>query len=163
MPEQPDFFALFGIAPTLHTDPAALRRKFYELSRQHHPDRFSAGDAAAQKAALQMMARLNEAYNTLRNEDALLGYVLRREGVLQEDEHYQLSPDFLMEMMELNETLSDEGGEQALQDAMTRWQQELEPLRARFEVGGRDAELMAGLKEAYFRKKYLLRITGRLA
>jgi molecular chaperone HscB len=164
MPEQPDFFALFGIAPTLTTDAAALRKKFYGLSRQYHPDRFSSQDAAAQTEALAMTARLNEAYRTLSHEELLLGYVLRREGVLQDEEHYQLPAEFLMEMMELNEQLSEgEEGAQPLADAMAEWERGMAPLRVRYEQGERSAELLAAMKDYYFRKKYLQRIQGRLA
>jgi len=164
MPAAPDFFTLFGITPTLCPDAAALRRKFYALSRQYHPDRFPTDDAQAQLEALSMSAQLNEAYRTLTDEDALLGYALRREGALQTDEHYQLPAEFLMEMMELNETLGEgEEGAQPLEDAMQAWERGMAPLRARYEKGERGEALLAALKDYYFRKKYLRRITGRLA
>ncbi|MBS1616648.1 MAG: DnaJ domain-containing protein [Bacteroidetes bacterium] len=163
MPSDTDFFVLFGITPTLSMDTTALRKKFYELSRQYHPDRIPAEDQAAQTEALSLTAQLNIAYRTLSDEDALLGYALRREGVLQEDEHYQLPPDFLMEMMELNEALETDSGKRAFEEACANWAAGIAPLRLQYEHGERNEPLLKGLKDFYFRKKYLNRITGRLA
>ena len=33
-----DYFAVFGLPRKLGVDAEALQRRFYELSRQHHPD-----------------------------------------------------------------------------------------------------------------------------
>ena len=33
-----DYFALFGFAPGLNIDEEALRRRYFELSRELHPD-----------------------------------------------------------------------------------------------------------------------------
>lgn len=163
MPPATDYFALFDILPSLSIDTIALRKKFYELNKQYHPDRISAQDEAAQTEALAISAQLNIAYRTLSDEDALLGYVLRREGVLQDDEHYQLPPEFLMEMMELNEALDSESGKEAYEEARTNWTAGIAPLRRQYEHGQRDEPVLKALKDFYFRKKYLNRIKGRLA
>src|ERR1044072_6982503 len=107
MAEQPDYFALYGISPTLSPDATDLRRKYYDLSRRYHPDRYSAGDSSAQTEALRMASQVNEGYRILGDENALLGYVLQYVGVLQPEEHYKLPPEFLMEMMELNEAVGN--------------------------------------------------------
>lgn len=163
MPSAPDFFALFDIIPTLRPNPPALRKRFYELSRQYHPDRFPANDKAAQQEALNQTAILNKAYLTLSDEDALLGYVLRREGVVEDEEHYQLPPDFLMEMMELNEAIGEGSGQTELAQALESWETGMAPLRDKYDSGARDTTLLAAMKDYYFRKKYLQRIKGRLA
>ena len=36
-----NFFQFFGLEPKLRVDTDALQKRFYELSRQWHPDRFS--------------------------------------------------------------------------------------------------------------------------
>ena len=57
----------------------ALQRRFYELSRRHHPD-FHHGAAPAEQAeALEASARLNAAYRTLRDPIARVEYLVRLE------------------------------------------------------------------------------------
>ena len=158
-----NFFDLYQLSPTLTPNPAAVKKRYLELSRQHHPDRVAAASAEAQIEALQTAAAVNEGYRTLSDADRTLAYVLREQGVLEEEEKYTLPPAFLMEMMELNEAV-DEGANPA--DAVTphlsEWQANYTPLAERFDAGERGSGLLAALKDAYFRKKYLLRIGGRM-
>lgn len=147
-----------------------LRKKYYELSRQYHPDRFSTGDNKTQMEALRMSAQVNEGFRILGDEDARLGYVLMQEGVLKTEEHYKLPPEFLMEMMELNEAVGNASmsldmqpeAAQELQSALESWGNGIAPLRERYNNGDRSPALLAGLKDYYFRKKYLQRIKERL-
>jgi molecular chaperone HscB len=170
MPVPPDYFALYGIAPSLNPDKANIRKKYYELSRQHHPDRASAQDNEAQQGTLGMSAQVNEGYRVLNDEDALLGYLLRQQGVLEDEEQYKLPPEFLMEMMELNEAVGNiamapdmqPDAEREYQSQIFAWEAGFNPLKERFNGGERGVDLLTGLKDYYFRKKYLLRIKSRL-
>ncbi len=56
---------------------------------------------------LERSSVVNKAYKTFSNDDDTLKYFLEIKGLLQEDEKYELSPQFLMEMMELNEQLME--------------------------------------------------------
>ncbi len=170
MRAQPDYFALYGIAPTLSPDAAALRKTYYQLSKEHHPDRHSGTDGGGQADALQMSSQVNEGYRIMNDEDALLGYMLRYAGVLEDEEQYKLPADFLMEMMELNEAVGnvamapDMAGEarREYEQAASAWKDGFAPLRDRYNFGERTPELLAAIKDYYFRKKYLLRIKERL-
>lgn len=159
----PDYFELYELPQGFRFDPDVLRKKFYSLSRAYHPDRFAQAGTDAYENALRMSALNNEAFHTLGDAQRSLGYVLRLHGLLQDEEAYNLPSSFLMEMMELNEA-AEEGGEgfQALFDeALEHWENETLPLMNRFESGERSPELMAALKDFYFRKKYLNRISAR--
>ena len=98
-----------------------------------------------------------------------MGYILKREGVLEDEEQYRLTPEFLMEMMELNEAVENvEAAPDTLDDAKRRadtafvqWETEATPLMQRYDGGERSPELLAALKDFYYRKKYLLRIKSR--
>jgi molecular chaperone HscB len=170
MPVLPDYFALYGITPTLNPDAAALRKKYYELSRLYHPDRISSQAGDTQQEALRTAAQVNEGFRLLGDEDALLGYVLRLQGVVEDEEQYKLPPEFLMEMMELNEAIGNVAmapdmkteAEREFEGQISAWETGFAPLRKRFNEGDRSTELLAGLKDYYFRKKYLLRIKSRL-
>lgn len=166
----PDYFALYGITPSLNPDVSALRRKYYELSRQYHPDRFSTADGAAQLEALRMSALVNEGFRVLNDNDARLGYVLKLQGIMEDEEQYKLPPAFLMEMMDLNEAIgnvamapdTESDARHELNAVLSAWESGIAPLRERFNSGERSREVMAQLKDYYFRKKYLLRIKERL-
>ena len=129
--------------------------------------------ADAERAEVLRMAALNnDAYKILSNSDATMAYILKLNGLLDDEEKYSLPPDFLMEMMELNETISqyemepDEATKKDVQDMMAGemegWNNEAQPLIAKFNAGNTSKELLLEIKDYYFRKKYLLRIQQRI-
>jgi molecular chaperone HscB len=168
-----NYFELYDLPLSLRPDPAAVKRKYYELSRRYHPDRFAQTGNAEQAEALKMASLNNAAWKTLSNPAATMAYVLQQLGLVEPEEKYTLPPAFLMEMMDLNEAVSDyemdAGNEalrqvaaQALSEQLEAWEAATEPLVDRFETGGRDAALLAALKEQYMKQKYLLRIQDRM-
>lgn len=168
-----NYFQLFDITPTLNPDQAAVKRKFYELSRKFHPDNFAATDAEGTVEAMKMTATINEAYKTLKNQDATMAYVLKWHGQLEEEEKYTLPPAFLMEMMELNEAVSDheddpandsnrKAAENALAEQLHAWTLAFAPLAGRYNAGETDNAVLLLIKDMYFRKKYLSRIAERM-
>ncbi len=79
-----DYFAAFS-TPRLFelNDLKALEKRFYELSRLLHPDRFSAlgaNAAEAKKNSLERMSFLNQAYSTLKNSGLRREYLLKISG-----------------------------------------------------------------------------------
>lgn len=158
-----NYFELYSLAETLSPDPTTVRKRWQEISRIYHPDRFGAATNAEQMEAMQRTTANNAAYKTLSNKDSTLAYILKLYNVLEEEEKYSLPPDFLMEMMALNEAI-DEGVSAAgsWQLAEEEWQTLYTPLANRFNEGERGQELLAALKDAYFRKKYLLRLKERM-
>ena len=166
------YFELYGLTPTFTPDKATVKARFYELSRQYHPDRYTQSSPAEQLKALSIAARNNEAYKTLMDPDATMAHVLRLHGLLEDEEKYALPPDFLMEMMDLNEAISDweDGGtddareqaQAALQQAFSDWTATIAPLLAAYQPETPDAALLLQIKDGYFRKKYLLRIQERI-
>lgn len=167
MSAAPDYFELYEMKPTLNPDATALRSKFYALSRRYHPDRAGGDD---QLESLTMASQVNEGYRVLGNPDALLGYVLRQAGVVAENEQYRLPPDFLMDMIELNEAVGNAAmapdmaadAQRELQSALDGWESGFIPLREQFNEGDSKPELLAKLKDFYYRKKYLERVVENL-
>lgn len=158
-----DYFQLFGIARTFSPNVAALRRKYFSLSRTFHPDKFATASAEEQKEALIKSSELNEAWETLSNPLKTMQYLLSLEGVLEKDEKYKLAPAFLMEMMELNEAMEEDNNSDAaimqLASANDAWEAEVKPLVEAYIEDNDNSALLPKIKDAYFRKKYLLRLS----
>src|SRR3712207_6046880 len=102
-----NYFSLFELPVQLDVDKKVLRAKYLELSRRFHPDYFANSNAAEQDEALQATAQLNKAFKTLSSREETIRYVLNEKGLIEQDEKYKLSPDFLMEMLEINEAVAD--------------------------------------------------------
>ena len=75
------FYEALGLEPALSLDPDDLKKRFYERSRQWHPDRFSRASAAEQEKALEMTSTLNDAFRTLRDPIARAEYFLKEKGI----------------------------------------------------------------------------------
>lgn len=75
------FFKIFDIEPTFFPDLSALEKKFYEMSRALHPDRFISQGSEAQKEALEKMSLINQAYSTLKRRDSIRDYLLKLENI----------------------------------------------------------------------------------
>lgn len=168
-----NYFELYGLPVSFNPDGAVVRNKFYELSRTWHPDRFSLADAAKQDEALRMSSANNEAYKTLKDPYATMAYVLKLHTVLEDEEKYNLPPTFLVEMMDLNEALSEyemdetqaalyENAKSMLAENLQQWDNDTTPLTAKYDLGDHSESLLMQVKEQYFRKKYLLRIQERM-
>ena len=99
-----DYFEIFGIARAFEVDVDDLGRRYLELSKEVHPDRFINAPARERLVALQRSMRLNDAYKTLKKPIPRAEYLLASEGVTI-GTHEKLGPGFLMEVMELREEL----------------------------------------------------------
>jgi len=77
---QGDYFSFLSVPRKLNLDQAELERKFRALSRQFHPDYFYNAPVAERMASLERSSYLNDAYRTLRDATARVGYLLELEG-----------------------------------------------------------------------------------
>jgi len=168
-----NYFELYHLPVTFHPDPVAVKHTFYELSRLYHPDRFAQAGGPELAKALQTSAMNNEAYKTFRNPDATMAYILKLHNLLADEEKYALPPAFLMDMMDINEAVSEYELEPANDDArqmainslneqLELWDDATNILVGKFEKGDQSTGLLLEIKDQYFRKKYLLRIKERI-
>ena len=157
-----NYFELFGIPVSLRVDQSKLALKYFELQKKYHPDFFTQGTEAEQAEALEMSSMVNKALKTFKREEETIKYVLQLKGLLEEEEKYQLPPAFLMEMMELNEELS-EGSAQQIADLEKGLYAEVRAIIDNYDdILTTTAELLK-VKEYYYKKKYLQRILDRIA
>ena len=106
-----NYFELFGLPVGFDVDLADLASRYRELQRRFHPDRFSSATETERRLSLQMTAQLNAAYQTLRDVVARGRYLLVLQGIdTGEDTDTAMDPGFLMEQMELRESLDEARG-----------------------------------------------------
>lgn len=167
-----NYFELYDIPVSFVPDQQQLKQKFYELSRKYHPDFFTQENEFEQGEALEISSQVNKAYKVFQNRNETIKYVLQLKGLLEEEEKYQLPADFLMEMMELNEQLTDAKLEEnpaklsEVKKAIDSQEAEIYmPVKAiveRYEEGKTTTEDLQKVKEYYFKKKYLSRILAAM-
>ena len=107
-----DAFATLGIAPAFDVDLAAVEKVHRELSRALHPDRYIGASPSERRAALTKAVEVNEAWRVVRDPlkraDALLSRLAALRGVsVSEEGAPKADPEFLMDMLEQREALSD--------------------------------------------------------
>lgn len=158
-------FELFNLPITLTVDTSGLSKTYFELQRKYHPDRFAQASEEEKEETLQLSAQVNKAFKVLKDPDETIKYVLQLKELLEDEEKYQLSPDFLMEVMELNELL-EEGLTDSLQTNINQLKQTIyEPVEAiikNYQEGITTEKELLQVKEYYFKKKYLDRMVENL-
>jgi molecular chaperone HscB len=109
MPElSRDYFTFFGLERKLQIDTGVLQKRFYELSKQWHPDRFSRRPAEEQNQALEATSILNDGYRTLKDPVKRAEYLLAQEGFpIGEQRSKNVPPELLEEVFELNMLLEE--------------------------------------------------------
>jgi len=133
-----DYFTVFGLPRKLEVDGEALRRRFYELSRQHHPDFHQGADAARQAEALASSALVNRAYHALRDPLARVEYLIALEEGREVREGAADKPkaprELLEEMLEVQEALEEAKVEGLGGEAAQRLRAERLRLEERYEA-----------------------------
>jgi molecular chaperone HscB len=114
-----DHFLVFGIERGYAVDVADLERRYKELTKVLHPDRFARADERARRASLKRSIQLNEAWRTLKDPVRRAEYLLSLSGWEVGGEggtskpvdggrvRLPVAPALLMEVMELREALAE--------------------------------------------------------
>jgi molecular chaperone HscB len=103
-----DDFVLFGLPRRQQQDAALIDQRWRELQASAHPDRFAAEGAAAQRAAMQWAARINQARQRLRDPLARAAYLCELGGVAIDAENNTAMPaEFLHQQMHWRESLEE--------------------------------------------------------
>lgn len=161
------FFEYYNLPISIEIDIKELRKKFLLRSRTLHPDFHSGLDEEKQKALLDDSSFNNEAYITLSDESRRIAHILRYSGRLDGSE--KMTPEFLMEMMDINESLLDAqiGDHDALAHVTGQIQEKIEAnskqlneLSDFFSPDNEDH--LNQLESIYLEKKYLVRLVDQL-
>lgn len=156
-----NYFELFDLPVSFTVDQALLSQRYFDIQKKTHPDFFVQATEAEQAEALEQSAAANKGFKILKNAGETIKYVLELKGVLEPDEKYQLPPDFLMEMMELNEELGDDAADKVAAIDKELYS-EVQDAISNYNDANPDRSALERVKAYYFKKKYLQRILDRI-
>ncbi len=159
-----NYFELMGLEERPYADKARLTKNFIALQRNAHPDKHAGSNEWELADKSMLSAEINKAYAIFKDEHKTLEYFLITKGVIHDDEKYKLPNDFLMEMMNINEVLEEEGVE-AYRKRIAVFAEDIESGVLPFLSGEKEVltqEDLALLSEYYFKKKYLNRLLDRI-
>jgi molecular chaperone HscB len=156
-----NYFELFEIPISIHIDKAAVTKKYVALQKKYHPDFFTQDNEAVQEEALEKSSAINKAMKVFKSPDTALKYILELKGFVEEEEKYALPPDFLMEVMELNENLSHNSADD-IEAFEKNIYTDVKDIVENYNDETVTSMELQKLKEYYYKKKYLHRILERL-
>ena len=113
---QSDDFELFDLPARFAQDITVIDARWKQLQRQAHPDRFADQGQAAQRLAMQWSVRINEARQRLKNPIKRAAYLCELRGApIRAHDNTAMPAEFLMQQIELRQTLEEAEGPAALQ------------------------------------------------
>ena len=166
-----NYFDFYGLPETFNLNDADVKKKFYQLSKQYHPDFYANENEAKQQEILELSTLNNKAYQTLANPAKRLEYILRLHNLVSEGAKPQLPADFLMEMMDINERIMEIDSATELGSITAEvlaiegdMNEELLALTTDYVTLDDTAKesRLNDIANIYFRQKYLLRIKESL-
>ena len=126
------YYRFFGLDERLSLDLDDLQKRFYDLSRKLHPDRYGRKTVTERQFSEEASSILNDAYRTLRDPVKRAEYLLKLRGLdLGEQRSKNVPPELLEEVFELNMAMEemrggDESARPQLEDARGRFSGMLE-------------------------------------
>jgi molecular chaperone HscB len=157
-----DPFATLGIARSYAVDLAAVEKTHRDLSRAMHPDKYVGAGPSERRAALAKAVEVNEAWRIVRDPIRRAEALLRLAGVaVGEEGEPKADPEFLMEMLEQREALSDArqandlAAVRRMGQTVERRSREVEGALAQGFARGETASLVAKVGELRFFRRFL--------
>jgi molecular chaperone HscB len=169
-----NYYDFFGLEHRLALDLADLEKRFYSLSRQYHPDRYTLKSREEQQYALDATAILNDAYRTLRDPLRRAEYLLKENGFdIGEQGSKNVPPELLEEVFELNMALEelrggDDSARPALEDARIKFlamrdaiDRELDQKFRQYDAA-RDRNLLGEIRGILNRRRYIRNLVNEV-
>lgn len=167
-----NYFELYGLPVLMKVDSAEIKQKFYQLSRRYHPDFHVQAGESEQGDVLEKSADVNKAYKVFQTTDDTIKYVLQLKGLIHDEEKYELDPEFLMEVMDINEELMEletNADNEALENCMMKTKEllteiynDVAPIVENYQEGVTTEKELLQVKGYYYKKKYLQRILDKI-
>lgn len=163
-----NYFDLFELPVNFTIDKEKLRKKYYALNRENHPDNFTLDNQDEQISALEKSSFINEGFKTLKDEMKRIKYTLELNGIKFEEGNESVPQMFLMEMMDINEFIfdfkmnpSDEAKNNIVSQIKSLKKRIFENVNEfinNFDFINPDKKQLELIKDYYLKRKYLNRI-----
>jgi molecular chaperone HscB len=157
------YFDLYDLPISFLLDVKALKKKFYQLSKQFHPDFFTLESEEKQAEILELSTVNNEAYKTLSDFDKRMEYILKEKGVYAEEGQNKVPQDFLMELEFDFEMEAYETAKEQTENLDNNIYQEIKSMLENYIDETTLTADLEKIKDFYFKRKYLLRIQNNLS
>lgn len=139
-----NYFELFNLPISFDIDMERLAQCYRDLQRTIHPDKFADAPERERLLALQQATYINTAYQTLKLPLSRAQYLLQLHDNSDNNERdVQLDSEFLMEQIELRETLSEIGQLKALTQLLTEVEHKIQQLLATLTIHFQQANYTA--------------------
>ena len=101
-----NYFELFGLSTDFRIDLDELAKRYRDLQKVTHPDKFANASEQSKRIAMQSATQVNEAFQTLKDPLKRGQYMLQLSGRNADGENLTSSDtEFLMQQMALRESL----------------------------------------------------------
>ena len=173
-PPAADYYDLLGIERRLKLSADDLQKRFYELSRQLHPDHFMRKSETERQYSLDASSILNDAYRALKDPVKRAQYLLSQEGFdVGEQRSKDVPPELLEEVFELNMALEEmrsgddsarpqlEAAEKTFTNMLADVDQQLESLFEKYDRAG-SRDVLAEIRGVLNRRKYILNLVDEV-
>lgn len=105
-PTERNYFDVFGLpVDRLVIDMPQLEKRFLELSRKYHPDRFASKTPLENQIAHEYSSAVNNAYRTLKEPVSRAKYVVERQLGSIEEKSASVPPDMAEVFFEIHDVL----------------------------------------------------------
>jgi molecular chaperone HscB len=153
-----DFFSLLGLPRQFALDQREVEKRFRELSRSLHPDRFAKAESRERRLSLERATRLNDAFRYLKDWRLRAAYLLKLAGtdVFAEGKSFA-DPEFLEEQLDWREAMAvahSDGDADALKQIAER---------ARGRLAALEAEVRAWFEDDHWFSEHVVDIARRLS
>jgi molecular chaperone HscB len=129
-----DLFAALGLDRRLVIEPTELERRYHDLGRRIHPDRFVSSAAPIKEASLKSTALLTRAYRVLRDPVSRGRYWLELHGEKLAEDNKQVPAELAALVFEVQEQLAelrettDRSSRQSLVEVIRGWRSTVQEL-----------------------------------
>ncbi len=169
-----NYFEFYDLPQSFKIDESQLKKKFYALSKQYHPDFYVNEPQEKQDEILELSTVNNRAYRILSDPLMRIEYILELHHLIAEGDKYTLPQEFLMEMMDVNEALMDMEFEPDPSRLMVIGAQvdeieasifdQLKELTDQFDDHDteKSEDILLKIKDLWYRQKYLMRVRNSM-